>query len=135
KERNHQVHIVDFRGNCKEFVNDVENRNLGLKILSPRYNPIIIKSSKNIFTVIGNIFDFYVNKFFMKRELEKYVKSNNIDLIIVNNYKTLSLLTKSNNYKIVFFARGWFNHNEIPTLKRALFKKNTDVYIGVSQAS
>ncbi|MCJ7933012.1 MAG: glycosyltransferase [Chryseobacterium sp.] len=135
KKQNHNVHIVDFWGNCTEFVDDVTQRNINLKILLNRNNPIIINSSKNPLVILKNIVDFYVQRKEMQKNLEKYITTNKIELIIVNNSKTLSILKKSESYKIIYFARGWFNLNSIPKLKRYIFKSKAEYFIGVSEST
>ncbi|VDH17424.1 lipopolysaccharide 1,2-N-acetylglucosaminetransferase [Algoriella xinjiangensis] len=134
-KQNHNTHIVDFWGNCKEFIDDVQKKNLNLYILQKQDIPLIIKSSKNPFVILKNIIQFYFQKKRMQKSLQNYIIRNNIELVIVNNSKTLSLLKNSSQYKTVYFARGWFNPNSIPFLKKILFKKKADFFIGVSQST
>ncbi|MFP7655878.1 glycosyltransferase family 4 protein [Chryseobacterium proteolyticum] len=134
-KQNHKVHIADFWGNCKEFVEDVRHRNINLEILLKKDEPIIIKSSKNPFIIFKNILSFYIEKREIQKNLERYIKENNIELIIVNNSKTISILKKSDHYKIVYFARGWFNLNSIPKLKAYIFRKKAEYFIGVSEST
>lgn len=133
--QNHDVHIADFWGNCKEFTEDVKQRNINLEILLKKDEPIIIKSSKNPFVIFKNIFNFYIQRREIQKNLENYISVNKIELIIVNNSKTLSILKKSDFYKVVYFARGWFNLNSIPKLKRYIFKSKAEYFIGVSEST
>jgi glycosyltransferase involved in cell wall biosynthesis len=135
KERNHNVHIIDFWGTCTEFLNDVKRANINLEVLHTRKYPIIINSSKNPLVKFKNIFDFYAERIKMKRVLDNYIEIHNIELIIVNNSKTLSILKKRGSYKIVYFARGWFNLNSIPKFKRYIFKRRAQYFIGVSEST
>jgi len=135
KNQNHNVHIVDFWGNCVEFIDDVRQRNLNLEILLQRDHPIIINSSRNPLIIFKNIINFFVQQRHMQKALAKYIDTNRIELIIVNNSKTLSILKKSTSYKIVYFARGWFNLNSIPRLKRYIFKTKAEYFIGVSEST
>lgn len=133
--QDHNVHIADFWGNCKEFIEDVKQRNINLEILLKKEEPIIIKSSKNPFVVFKNIVRFYIQKREIQKNLNDYIKANKIELIIVNNSKTISILKKSELYKIVYFARGWFNLNSIPKLKAYIFRRKAEYFIGVSEST
>ncbi|GEN67399.1 glycosyltransferase family 4 protein [Chryseobacterium rhizosphaerae] len=134
-KQNHTAHIVDFWGNCEEFVEDAKSRNLPLKILNQRDSAIIIQSSKNPLQMVKQLTSLYLDQKKMEKVLKDYIKKNNINYIVVNNSKTLSLLKKDESYKIIFFARGWFNLNSIPKLKRILYRKRVDYFFGVSQST
>jgi glycosyltransferase involved in cell wall biosynthesis len=134
-KQKHTTHIVDFWGNCEEFVEDAKSRNLPIKILDPRDSAIIIQSSRNPFLMVKKLTSLYLGQKKMKKVLDDYIEENKINYIVVNNSKTLSLLKKDDSYKIIFFARGWFNLNSIPKLKRVLYRKRVDYFFGVSQST
>src|SRR5690606_26154642 len=52
-----------------------------------------------------------------------------------NNRKTLSLVPKSDSYKIIFFARGWFIPEQITKFDSIIMKKRVDIYMAVSQST
>lgn len=134
-QNGHNAHIVDFWGNCQEFVKDTLNRNIPLKILNKRDFPIIVKSSKDPISLSKNLISFYLDHRKIKKALNDYINDNNIEYVVVNNSKTLSLLKRNSFYKIIFFARGWYNLNSIPSLKRVLYRRRVDYFFCVSQST
>lgn len=131
----HHTVIVDFWGNCKEFVDEAETAGVPVKILAKRDKPIAIFTSKNVFTVFKNLISFILDWFSLRKEFSKFSKNFNADIVIVNNIKTNSILKKGSPYKIVYFARGWFAYNSLSVIKKILFKYNSDYFIGVSQST
>jgi len=127
--------IVDFWGNCDEFVKDVQNNEIPLKILKQNDTPIAIFNSRNPLKIFRNIALFLLDWVSLKRAFNAYQKTFRPDVVIINNIKTNSILRKGRGYKIAYFARGWFAYNSISFLKKLMFKYNSDYFIGVSQST
>jgi len=135
KDYGHKSMIVDFWGTCSDFIEDVNLAEVPIHILIKRERPIAIFNSQNPLVIVKNIFDFILNWFNLRKELNKVAKKFGADVIVVNNIKTNSILKKGATYKIAYFARGWFAFNSLGKLKKLLFKYNADYFIGVSQAT
>ncbi len=134
-EEGHNSVIVDFWGSCSEFVEDVQANQIPIQILKKNDSPIAIFSSKNPFKIGVNITLFLLDWIKLKKEFKKFQNTFKPDVVIVNNIKTNSILKKGNDYKIAYFARGWFAYNSIGFLKKLMFKYNSDYFIGVSQST
>jgi glycosyltransferase involved in cell wall biosynthesis len=134
-EEGHNSVIVDFWGNCNEFVDDVKANGISIKILKKNDTPIAIFGSKNPVKIFVNITLFLLDWFRLKKEFNNFQKTFKPDVVIVNNIKTNSILKKGKEYKIAYFARGWFAYNSIGFLKKLMFKYNSDYFIGVSQST
>ncbi|MDR6157743.1 glycosyltransferase involved in cell wall biosynthesis [Chryseobacterium sp. SLBN-27] len=135
KEEGHNSVIVDFWGNCNEFVEDVQNNNIPFKILKKNDTPIAIFNSKNPLKIFKNITLFLLDWMSLKKEFDAFQKTFIPDVVIINNIKTNSILRRGKEYKIAYFARGWFAYNSISFLKKLMFKYNSDYFIGVSQST
>ncbi|KXH84673.1 glycosyltransferase family 4 protein [Chryseobacterium kwangjuense] len=134
-EEGHNSVIVDFWGSCNEFVEDVQANKIPIQILKKNNSPIAIFSSKNPFRIGMNITLFLSDWVRLKKEFRKFQNTFKPDVVIVNNIKTNSILKKGKDYKIAYFARGWFAYNSIGFLKKLMFKYNSDYFIGVSQST
>ncbi|SIQ58649.1 Glycosyltransferase involved in cell wall bisynthesis [Chryseobacterium sp. RU37D] len=134
-EEGHNSVVVDFWGNCTDFVEDVKANDIPIKILKKNNTPIVIFSSKNPVIILKNITLFLLDWMKLKKEFRNYQKEFKTDVVIVNNIKTNSILRKGKGYKIAYFARGWFAYHSISFLKKLMFKNNSDYFIGVSQST
>jgi glycosyltransferase involved in cell wall biosynthesis len=134
-EEGHNSVIVDFWGNCSDFVDDVKANNIPIRILKKNDTPIAIFGTKNPVKIFVNIILFLSDWFRLKKEFKSFQKTFKSDVVIVNNIKTNSILKKGKDYKIAYFARGWFAYNSISFLKKLMFKYNSDYFIGVSQST
>ena len=135
QNNHHDVLIIDFWGNCMEFVNDVSDNNIRLEILNPRGKAIIIKESKNNWSNAINFFSFLKEWLILRKKVSKILRDFNAEIIISNNIKTNSILKKSSKYKIIYFARGWFAYNSLSWITKIFFKYNSDYFICVSQST
>ncbi|KMQ68962.1 hypothetical protein ACM39_06690 [Chryseobacterium sp. FH2] len=134
QEKDHGVKIIDFWGTCEPFVKAMEERGVSYAILDKRQTPVILTSSNKLKKFLNYV--KYVQLLLSYRKKVKLLINDfQPDLIIVNNTKTLSILSKSRNYKIAFFARGWFLPKTVTRVNTFLIKKLTDIYIGVSQST
>ncbi|UWX61503.1 glycosyltransferase family 4 protein [Chryseobacterium oranimense] len=134
-EEGHNSVIVDFWGSCSEFVEDVQANKIPIQILKKNDSPIAIFSTKNPFKIGINIISFLLDWVRLKKEFKKFQNTFKPDVVIINNIKTNSILKKGKDYKIAYFARGWFAYNSIGFLKKLMFKYNSDYFIGVSQST
>lgn len=134
-EEGHNSVIVDFWGSCNEFTEDVKANKIPINILKKNDSPIAIFSTRNPLKVGINITLFLLDWIRLKKEFKKFQNTFKPDVVIVNNIKTNSILKKGKDYKIAYFARGWFAYNSIGFLKKLMFKYNSDYFIGVSQAT
>jgi glycosyltransferase involved in cell wall biosynthesis len=129
-----EVLIIDFWGCCKPYIEKCIHENIPYQILDPRSKPIMLSNS-GILKKIYSYIKYIKTNHDYKRKMHKIITLFKPNLIIVNNTKTLAILNKSNEYKIVFFARGWFLPDSFGFLERFLFKNVVDKYICISQAT
>lgn len=134
QEKGHGVKIIDFWGTCEPFVQAMEERNVSYTILDKRKNPVILSSSNKI-KMLSNYVKYIKLLIDYRKKVKLLIADFKPDLIIVNNPKTLSILSKSRNYKIAYFARGWFLPQTVTRFNTFLIKKLTNIYIGVSQST
>lgn len=129
-----EVLVVDFYGTNQDFINDVQSKNLELRVLLKKDKPFIIKDS-NIYIFFNNIIRFGIEYFKIKSALKNILHDFKPNYIVVNNRKTLSLVPKSDLYKIIFFARGWFIPEQITKFDSIIMKERVDIYMAVSQST
>lgn len=129
-----EILIVDAWGCCKEFIDEVRNHKLNYKILNPRKDPITLEANSK-FDKLVKIGIFLKENSILKKSLKRVISEFNPTIIIVNNQKTLSLLEKSENYKIVFFAREWMLPQQISYYNKYLLQMKVDKFISVSEAT
>jgi glycosyltransferase involved in cell wall biosynthesis len=134
QDRGHGVKIIDFWGTCEPFLQAMHKQGIDYAILDKKDFPFIL-ANNNKFKMIANFCKYFNLILSYRKKVKQLIVDFQPDIIIVNNTKTLSVLSKSENYKIAFFARGWFLPNTINLFNTILIKKLTDIYIGVSQAT
>jgi len=134
KCRGNDVLIVDFWGSCKPFIEEVEKRNLSITFLSKREKPFLLYD-QNTIKMVGNYIKYIRLWLIYRKKVKQIIKKFGAELIVVNNTKVLSILTKSKSYKIAYFARGWFLPKTISYINLKLFKALVDIFIAVSQST
>ena len=126
--------VVDFWGSCIPFKEEAIAKSVNVSLLDPRDTPIIL-GNKNKLIQIKN----YLNYFFLwlkyRKRLKEIVETFQPTLIVVNNAKTLSLLRTSSDYKICYFARGWFLPKTVKLFNRYLIQKKVSLFAAVSQST
>ncbi|QTY26671.1 glycosyltransferase family 4 protein [Flavobacterium sp. CS20] len=129
-----EVLVVDFWGSCTPFVNKAKQYKVPVDLIDKRDTPFILYNQNKI-----RMFFNYIQYYFMwlkyRSIIKKKINDFKADLVIVNNAKTLSILSNSNNYKIAYFARGWFLPNTIPLINKLLIRKKVDIFLAVSQST
>lgn len=131
----HEVLIVDFWGSCKPFIQAVNDKQLNIKILDQRQEPIILTSSNKLKAFYNKASYFFYEKK-LKSNLNKILKDFAPDVVSLNNAKCLSLVSPKANFEIHYFARGWFNYNSIPFRTKYTLKKHKNIkFLTVSQAT
>lgn len=135
--KDHEVLLVDFDGSCQPFVKAVNEKNLPLRILTPRDTPFVISGSESRIRNYMNLLAYIPYQRSLSQQMKKVVASFKPDYIIVNNSKTMSILEGKGkrDYEVVFFARGWFIPRNLPRLDKYLTKKLVDHYVCVSEAT
>lgn len=131
----HEVHMVDCYGTCNAYVEQASQRGLPLHIIVHNDKPYVIKRYnsriRNGFRLIG-----YVPHWLrLKRGVKKILSELAPDMVVCYNHKVLSLLDKSPNYKIAYYAHGWYLPQQIPKLMRSLILIKSDRVIAISQAT
>lgn len=133
----HSIKIVDFYGTCKPFIESAQEKNIDVEILEQRDSPYIINSSSSSIKNIFNRLGFIPHLFELRSKIHTIIDDYSADYIVVNNYKTLSILLqlKLRKTKVLFFARGWFVPQKISLLKKLFLKSRVDKYICVAEAT
>lgn len=131
----HEVLIVDFWGSCKPFIQAVNDKQLNIKILDQRQEPIVLTSSNKLKAFYNKASYFFYEKK-LKSNLNKILKDFAPDVVSLNNAKCLSLVPPKANFEIHYFARGWFNYNSISFRTKYTLKKHKNIkFLTVSQAT
>ena len=130
----HQVLIVDLWGCSQSFIDATNTAQLELNILSYRKEPFIITNDSKI-----KLFRNFIWYFFLEKKY-KYVLNNLIsnfqpNVVAVHNVKALSLLNPKGNYKIDFFARGWFDYGNMSSLSKKTIKRYNPRFLAASQST
>jgi glycosyltransferase involved in cell wall biosynthesis len=134
KDNGDDVLIIDLWGSCVPFLEEARQFNVPVKFIDKRDAPIIL-SHPNIFILFSNYIKYFFKWITYRKKISDYIKDFKVDLVIVNNTKTLSLLNSSKYYKIAYFARGWFLPQTVSFINSQIIKKIANTYIGVSQAT
>lgn len=131
----HNVLIVDFWGANKDFVSKAHEFNLPITYLKERPEPFVIKESNSKLLQIKN----YVKYIFLQREykaaFKRIAKEFKPDVVNVNNNKCLNILDVKADYKIDYFARGWFAYKSLSIFNKKLLKKYKPRFLTVSQST
>src|SRR5690606_30918879 len=123
------VVIIDFWGCCQPFMENVINRNIPYHILDKRDKPFLLQNSNKI-KMLQNYFAYSLLWLSYRRKLKNILIKEQADFVVVNNAKTLSLLSKSKNYEIIYFARGWFLPNTVGKFNKILIKRSVSKFVG-----
>lgn len=130
----HEVLYVDFWGSDDLLINSLKSNLIDYRILNKRDKPIIIKENNNKITTLFNLLAFGYEVLKLRKQFLKVINEFKTDLVIVNNVKSLVVLSDVKAYKIVLFERTWFSRQEISYLAKKLFKK-VDFFFAVSNAT
>lgn len=134
KDRGNNILIIDFWGSCIPFVEKAQEFELALDFIDKRDTPFLL-SDGNRFRILGNYCTFLFLWLRYRKIIRSKISNFQANVIVVNNTKTLSLLSKSSQYKIAYFARGWFLPKSINRINKFLIKKLVSIYIAVSQST
>lgn len=134
QDRGDSVHIIDFWGSCTPFIEEAQRLEVAVELIDKRNTPIVL-SHRNKVKAARNYCSYFFKLISYRRKVAKLLRDIDADLVVVNNVKCLSLLRKSKNYKIAFFARGWFLPHTMRKRNKIITKKLADIFIGVSQAT
>lgn len=129
----HEVLYVDFWGVSKELIENLETNSIKYSILDKREDPIIIREKSKLKS-IKNFFSYLLNKRKIEKNINLVINEFNPDYVIVNNLKSLSILSRKSNYKIIFFERTWVANHKISRLKKYYYSK-IDYFLAVSNAT
>ena len=130
----HKILIVDFWGCCFEFVDAVKNQNLDFRVLEKRDKPFLIYANTKI-KYLQNAIKYIFLQEKYRREFEKIVREFNPDIVNVNNLKCLNILKRNSQYKIDYFARGWFDYKSLSLFSKNKYRKYAPRFITVSQST
>jgi len=129
-----EVCVIDFWGSCTPFLKEAEKTEIQVHIIDKRDTPIVL-SNPNKIIVLKNYVSYFLKWLAYRKQVSKLIQEIEVDLIVVNNLKTLSLLKKTSKYQIAYFARGWFLPQTVSRINKIIIKKLASIYIGVSQAT
>lgn len=135
--KKHKVTIIDFYGSCTPFLDNVTKRGIDLRIIEKRENPYIINTSPFLLIKIINSLLFVPHLIRIRKKVQSVIKEIQPDYIVINNSKVLSSLVyfPNKNFKVLFFARGWFILSQISKLDKLLYKYLVDKFVCVSNAT
>lgn len=131
---NHKVMFVDFWGTDELLFENLENNKIPYSILDKRLSPIVIKEKGNKLKTFKNFINYFFNKKKLQKKFHEVENSFKPDVVIVNNLKSLSILSNKGTYKIIFFERTWFANQNISFIKKIYFKK-VNSFFAVSNAT
>lgn len=134
KGRGKDVLVIDFWGSCIPFVNKANEYGVPIDFIDKRNTPFLLHN-QNIIRKIINYFLYFFKWVRYRRVVKKKIIEFQADIVVVNNAKTLSILSKSSKYKIAYFSRGWFLPKTIPFINKFLIKRMADIFLAVSQST
>lgn len=128
--------IIDVNGSCQPFVEACRKHNIMLRIASPGEKPTILKGSGKMQTLFNRI-SFFPEYLRNKSIIHKLLKDADPDWIFVNTERALSYLSgyKKGRAKVMFYAHYWYLNSQITKSNRYYFKKLTDRFLCVSDAT
>lgn len=116
KSKGVETSIIDVYGNCDEYIKDVKEANIAIKILKPQLENIVIGNldnpMKRLLSILKQLPSFaiiFFNLIYRLREIKP-------DFVLVNNEKSLFFLIflkKLLNFKIILYYRGEANKNQM----------------------
>lgn len=130
KAKGVETSIIDVYGNCDEYIKDVKEANIGIKILKPQLENIVIGNldnpMKRLLSILKQLPSFTVIFFNLIHKLRE-IKP---DFVLVNNEKSLFFLIFLKtllNFKIVLYYRGEANKNQMSKSFVTLVNKFVDI--------
>ena len=133
----YDVTIVDMFGSCVPFLQAIEEKHLDLRIIDKKNAPVLVGGgvSSNTIKKVFNYLKYIPIQIKLRKKLRDTIDDIKPNIIITNNLKTLSLITKRDFFKIVYFARGWGQRFEISDFRASIIKKKSDFFFTVSHAT
>lgn len=130
----HEVHIVDFWGSTKPYIDKIKEYGLPYQIIDERDKPYVI-SSPSLIKKATNIRHYFTLQATYRQKFQKISAQISPDIVIVNNLRSLNILNNQADYSIDYFVRGWRVTSNLPVSPSFLLKRYNLRYITVSQAT
>lgn len=130
----HKVHIVDFWGSTKPYIDKIKEYGLPYQIIDARDEPYVI-SDPSLVKKAKNIRHYYTLQTAYRKKFEEISAQISPDIVIVNNLRSLNILNNKANYSIDYFVRGWRITSNLRVPPSLLLKRYNLRYITVSQAT
>jgi glycosyltransferase involved in cell wall biosynthesis len=133
-KRGYNVKVIDVYGFINDYIDDIKKYNLEYNIIDSSSKAFILYDS-NILKRFFNIIKYFPVWISQRRKLDKSLIDFDPDIVFVSGVKTLSLLKNRKEYKIAFFAQGWYKSDQISFKSRSLFRYYKVKFIAVSEAT
>ena len=130
------VHVLDPYGVCQDYVQALDKAFVPVTVMLDQPRSVYIGGSSMIHrgaSLIRQLPDWMA----LYAAIQREVKAIRPDVVMTNSYKAMSLLWLSGVTKacpVAYYARGWYQKNQIPWLGRRLVKKAKCV-LAVSNAT
>lgn len=128
--------IIDVNGSCQPFVEACLKHQIPLQIVNPGKKPTILTGKGRLHTLVNKI-SFVPEYIKNKSKIHKMLQEVNPDWIFVNTERALSYLSgyTKGRAKVMFYAHYWYLNSQITKSNRYYFRKLTDRFLCVSEAT
>lgn len=135
RDAGHDVAIIDCYGSCTPFIEAVNSCKIPLTIIQKQSEPFVIHKYNSRIRNGLRMMRYIPHWIGLKKRLKVILSNLSPDFVICYNHKALSLLEKSDSYKIGYYAHGWYIPTQIPRTMRNLITTRVDRIIAISQAT
>ncbi|MEF1246284.1 glycosyltransferase family 4 protein [Vibrio owensii] len=137
KERGANVTVLDAYGQCEEYIKQLNEYRLNYDVLNSSSKHRVI-GGNNIFSRIAKAVSQTPDFIKLVLNLRTSIKKNDLDLLWVNNKKSLffaKLASLGLDVKIFLYYRGWGTEREFDSFFKILVKSTCSGLIGHSRAT
>lgn len=136
-ERGATVRVFDAYGQCDDYIEQIKKYQLDYDVFNPKSKHRVI-GGKNIGRRLLNFALQIPDLTQIVFRLRNSIKKNKLDLLWVNNKKSLffaTLATFGLNVKVVLYYRGWGTDKEFDSVFKFLVQNKCSALIGHSKAT
>ena len=133
----YEVRVVDPYAVCPDWLGALQEAEIPIHVLRPQSRRCFIGHEDRPFRRMGGLLAQVPEQMRLRRRLRQVLGRIKPDLILTNSTKALALLWVAgafDRYRVVFYARGWYQRHQVPALGRWLIRQAHGV-LAVSKAT
>jgi len=133
----YDVHVLDPYGVCREWLQAVNEARIHVRVLLPQSKRWFIGHEGRALRRIVGLLDQIPEQMEIRRRMRQALGRIKPDLILTNSTKALALLWTAGafgRYRVVFYARGWYQCHQVPALGRWMIRR-AHCILAVSKAT